>query len=57
MMMATKFEGTRVYREAQEEVKLEIALKLLRENLELEMIAEVTGLSIEQLQALQAQNS
>jgi hypothetical protein len=33
----------------------EIALNMIRKNLDLETIAEVTGLTIEQVQALQAQ--
>jgi predicted transposase/invertase (TIGR01784 family) len=34
----------------------EIALNMLRKNMALETIAEVTGLTIEQIQALQAQD-
>jgi predicted transposase/invertase (TIGR01784 family) len=56
-MLGIKLEETRVYQEAQQDKAEAIALKMLRKNLELEMIAEVTGLSIEQLQALQAQNN
>jgi hypothetical protein len=36
------------------EGKIEIALNMLRKNIPLEMIAEVTGLTVEQLQQLQA---
>jgi predicted transposase YdaD len=35
----------------------EIALKMLHQNMSLETIAEVTGMAIEQIQALQAQAS
>jgi hypothetical protein len=35
----------------------EIAINLLRENIPLEMIARTTGLTIEQIQALQAQTT
>jgi predicted transposase/invertase (TIGR01784 family) len=60
-MLGTKFEETRVYRETREEGKeeaqLTIALNLLRENIPIEVIARTTNLSIEQLQALQAQNN
>jgi hypothetical protein len=36
------------------EGKIEIALNMLRKNIPLEMIAEVTGLTVDQLQQLQA---
>jgi hypothetical protein len=36
------------------EGKIEIALNMLRKNIPLELIAEVTGLTVEQLQQLQA---
>ncbi len=36
--------------------QMEIALNMLRKNMALETIAEVTGLTIEQIQALQAQD-
>jgi hypothetical protein len=39
------------------EGKLEIALNMLRKNISIETIAEVTGLTIEQLQQLQAEQS
>jgi predicted transposase/invertase (TIGR01784 family) len=58
-MLGISLEQTRVYREAKEEGQLEeqqkIALHLLRKNYELAEIAEITGLSIEQLQELQTQ--
>lgn len=41
--------------QGREQERQTIALNLLRKNLPLEMIAEVTGLTIEQLQTLQAQ--
>jgi predicted transposase YdaD len=56
-MLGTKFEETRVYRETREEERLAIALKMLKDNFSLEQISRLTDLSIEQLQALQAQNS
>jgi predicted transposase YdaD len=56
-MLGTKFEETRVYRETREEERLAIALNLLKENIPIEVIARTTNLPIEQLQALQAQNS
>jgi predicted transposase/invertase (TIGR01784 family) len=59
-MLGTKFEETRVYRETREEgreeAQLEIALKMLKDNLSLEQISRFTDLSIEQLQKLQAEN-
>jgi predicted transposase YdaD len=56
-MLGTKFEETRVYRETREEERLAIALNLLKEGIPLDVIARTTSLTIEQLQALQAQNS
>jgi predicted Rossmann fold nucleotide-binding protein DprA/Smf involved in DNA uptake len=41
--------------EAQERKQQEIALKMLRKKMSLETIAELTELSIEQLQSLQSQ--
>jgi predicted transposase YdaD len=55
-MLAASIEETRVYREAQEKVRRSIALKMLRKHLDLAMIAEVTGLSTEQIQAIQSEN-
>ncbi len=55
-MIAASIEETRVYREAQEKVCRSIALKLLRKDLDLETIAEVTGLTIEQIQAIQSEH-
>jgi predicted transposase YdaD len=55
-MLAASIEETRVYREAQEKVCRSIAINLLRQHLDLAMIAEVTGLSIEQLQTIQSEN-
>jgi predicted transposase/invertase (TIGR01784 family) len=54
-MLGIKLEETRVYRDAQAEKAIEIALNLLRENILLETIARTTGLTIAQLQQLQAQ--
>jgi predicted transposase YdaD len=54
-MLAASIEETRVYREAQEKVRRSIAINLLRQHLDLAMIAEATGLSIAQLQDLRSQ--
>jgi predicted transposase YdaD len=54
-MLGTKFQETRVYREAKDERSQEIALSMLKDNLPLEEISRWTGLTIAQLQALQAQ--
>jgi predicted transposase/invertase (TIGR01784 family) len=57
-MLGTKLEETRVFREAREEERLatqtEIALNMLSKHMPLETIAELTGLTLEQLQQLQA---
>jgi predicted transposase YdaD len=55
-MLGTKFEETRVYQEAKEEKAQEIALNLLRKNLDVETIAEVTGLTIAQIEQIQTEN-
>jgi hypothetical protein len=55
-MREVRIEETRVYQEAQERTTRSITLKMLRENIDLVIIAEVTGLSIEQLQAIQSEN-
>ncbi len=54
-MLDIRVEETRVYQEAQERNTRSIALKMLHKHLDLAMIAEVTGLTIAQLQDLQAQ--
>jgi predicted transposase YdaD len=54
-MLEIKVEETRVYQEAQERKAKAIAINLLRQHLDLAMIAEATGLSISQLQDLQSQ--
>lgn len=68
-MLGISLEQTRVYQEAKEEGieegiergieqgKMDVALNLLRRNFPVEEIAEITGLSIEQIQTLQAQSS
>jgi predicted transposase YdaD len=56
-MLGTKFEETRVFQEAQEDKAKAIALKMLRKNVPLEEISEMTDLTIAQLQELQAQVS
>jgi predicted transposase/invertase (TIGR01784 family) len=53
-MLGIRLEETRVYREAREEEREKIALNLLRKNIPLETIAEVTGLTIDRLQQLQS---
>jgi predicted transposase YdaD len=55
-MLAASIEETRVYQEAQERSTRSIAINLLRQHLDLAMIAEATGLSIEQLQAIRSEN-
>jgi predicted transposase/invertase (TIGR01784 family) len=55
-MLGIKVEETRVYQEAQEKKAQAIALNMLHKQLDLETIAEVTGLTIAQLQQLQAAN-
>jgi predicted transposase/invertase (TIGR01784 family) len=58
-MLGTKFQDTRVYREGREEgreeERFEMALKMLQKNMPLEMIVELTDLTVAQLQQLQAQ--
>ncbi len=58
-MLGITLKETRVYREAREEERLatqtEIALNMLHDNLSLEQISRLTGLTVEQLQQLQAQ--
>jgi predicted transposase/invertase (TIGR01784 family) len=62
MLGLSELKQTRVYQEAKSEGKLEgrqeerqeIAINLLRRNLPLETTAEVTGLTIAQIQQLQA---
>jgi predicted transposase/invertase (TIGR01784 family) len=56
-MLGTKFEETRVYREAREEERVAIAINLLRQGFAMEAIAQATNLTIAQLQELQAQVS
>jgi predicted transposase/invertase (TIGR01784 family) len=55
VMLGTKFQETRVYREAKDERSEEIALTMLKGNMPLEEISQWTGLTIAQIQALQAQ--
>lgn len=55
-MLGTKLEETRVFQEAQEDKAIAIALNLLRQGLTIESIAQATGLTITQLQQLQAEN-
>jgi predicted transposase/invertase (TIGR01784 family) len=54
-MLDTKLEETRFYRETKDERTQEIALNMLRKKMSLETIAEVTGLTIAQLEQLQSQ--
>jgi predicted transposase/invertase (TIGR01784 family) len=57
MLGLSELKQTRVYQEALEEGKAEttklFALKLLRIGMSLEQIAEITELSLQQIQALQ----
>jgi predicted transposase YdaD len=53
-MLGIKFEETRVFQEAQEDKAKAIAVNLLRQGLSVESIVQATGLTIEQLQKLQA---
>jgi predicted transposase/invertase (TIGR01784 family) len=55
-MLGTKLEETRVYRDARAEEREVIALNLLKQGIAIEAIMQATGLTIEQLQALQAQS-
>jgi predicted transposase/invertase (TIGR01784 family) len=57
IMLGTKLEDTRVYREAREEERQAIALNLLQQGFPIEAIAQATGLTLEQLQQLQSQLS
>jgi predicted transposase/invertase (TIGR01784 family) len=52
-MLGITLQETRVYREAREEERDKITLNMLLKNIPLETIAEVTGLTIEQIQQLQ----
>jgi predicted transposase YdaD len=53
-MLGITLQETRVYREAREEERDKIALKMIQENIPLETISRITGLTIEQLQQLQS---
>ncbi len=55
-MLGTKLEDMRVFREAKAKERRSMALKMLQEGATLEFVAKVTGWTIEQLQALQAEN-
>jgi predicted transposase YdaD len=55
VMLGTKLEETRVYRDARAEEREAIAINLLKQGIAIEAIMQATGLTIEQLQALQAQ--
>jgi predicted transposase YdaD len=54
-MLGTKLEETRVYRDARAEEREATAINLLKQGIAIEAIMQATGLTIEQLQALQAQ--
>jgi predicted transposase YdaD len=54
-MRNIKVEEPRALREAREEITVEIALNCLKQNIPVEAIAQATGLTIAQLQELQAQ--
>jgi predicted transposase/invertase (TIGR01784 family) len=55
-MLGTKLEDTRVFREAKEEERRSMALKMLQEGATLEFVTKVSGFTIEQIQALQVQD-
>jgi predicted transposase YdaD len=55
-MLGTKLEDTRVFREAKEEERRSMALKMLQEGATLEFVVKVSGFTIAQLQQLQAEN-
>jgi predicted transposase YdaD len=55
-MREVKIEETRVYQEAQERSTRSIALKMLAEHFDLAMVAKITDLTIEQIQAIQSEN-
>jgi predicted transposase YdaD len=55
-MLATKFEETRVYREAKDERSQEIAINLLKQGFTIEAIAQATDLTLAQVQDLQSQD-
>jgi predicted transposase YdaD len=54
-MLGTNVENIRALRESKEEAAREIAFNMLKDNLPLEQTARLTGLTIEQVQALQVQ--
>jgi predicted transposase YdaD len=56
-MLGTKLEETRVYQETRAEERVAIALNMLKENLPMEQIVRLTGLTIAQLQELQIQSN
>ena len=56
VMLGTKFQDIRAFREVREEREQEIALNLLRKGIAIEVIAEVTGLTIDRLQQFQAES-
>ena len=56
-MLGIRIEETRVYREAQEEKAIAIALNMLQDNLPLEQISRLTGLTIAQIKQLQVDSS
>jgi hypothetical protein len=55
--LGTKLEDTRVFREAKEEERRSMALKMLQEGATLEFVTKVSGFTIEQIQALQVQDN
>jgi predicted transposase YdaD len=56
-MLGITLQETRVYREAREEERETIALKMLGKNISLETISELTGLTIDRLQQLQSSSN
>ncbi|KAM3091216.1 hypothetical protein ACKFKG_26490 [Phormidesmis sp. 146-35] len=56
-MLGTKLEETRVYREAQEEKAMAIALNMMQHGFPIDKISQLTKLTIEQLQHFQSQQN
>jgi predicted transposase YdaD len=54
-MLGTKLEDTRMFREAKEEERRSLALKMLQEGATLDFVTKVTGFSAVQIQDIQAE--
>jgi predicted transposase YdaD len=55
-MLGTNVEDIRAFREAKEEERQAIAINMLKDNLPLEQIARLTGMTIAQLEKLQTES-